>query len=304
MIYLIQGPTASGKTTLAIQVAKHFNTEIVSADSRQFYRELNIGSAKPSSKELNQIKHHFIDNRSLDDPMNVASFESEARIILNQLIERQGVAVVTGGSTQFIDALVYGIDQIPVFPSIQQNLKEELEVHGINYLQSRLKELDDRAYALIDIQNTRRLMRALEVVLGTGVSILTFQNKQRVSSYPIKRFYIQWDRADLYSRINDRVEEMIHQGLEEEVRLLWPSSHETVHNTVGYKEWDMLFKGTSSKKEVIEKIKQNTRNYAKRQLTWMNQYEDLIPLNPYSRLELIDQVLTFADASNPNKELK
>jgi len=141
MIYLIQGPTASGKTRLAIQLAKHLNTEIISADSRQFYKGMNIGSAKPSAEELAQVPHHFIDNRTLEYPMNVAEFETEARVILNQLIIQNGTAVITGGSAQFIDALLYGIDPIPVFPQIQETLNVELETHGIEFLQSKLKAL-------------------------------------------------------------------------------------------------------------------------------------------------------------------
>ena len=301
MIYLIQGPTASGKTRLAIQVAKHFNTEIISADSRQFYKGMNIGSAKPSAEELAQVKHHFIDNRSLEYPMNVAEFENEARGILDQLIAQNGTAVITGGSAQFIDALLYGIDPIPVFPEIQEKLNSELETHGIGFLQSKLKELDTNAYEAIDIQNGRRVIRALEVIVGTGYSILFYQQKKHIPRYPFNRFYVRWERSDLYARINMRVNQMIAEGLEAEVTALRTFKNQTVLNTVGYKEWELLFEGKTSKEDVIEKIKQNSRNYAKRQLTWMNQYEDLTSLNPYSAHSLLDQVLTFVNASNGNQ---
>ena len=298
MIYLIQGPTASGKTRLAIQVAKHFDTEIISADSRQFYKGMNIGSAKPSAEELAQVKHHFIDIRSLEYPMNVAEYENEARGILDQLIAQNGTAVITGGSAQFIDALLYGIDPIPVFPEIQEKLNSELETHGIGFLQSKLKELDPNAYEAIDIQNGRRVIRALVVIVGTGNSILFYQQKKHIPCYPFNRFYVRWERADLYARINMRVNQMIAEGLEAEVTALRTFKNQTVLNTVGYKEWELLFEGKTSKEDVIEKIKQNSRNYAKRQLTWMNQYEDLTSLNPYSAHSLLDQLLTFVNASN------
>jgi tRNA dimethylallyltransferase len=301
MIYLIQGPTASGKTRLAIQVAKHFNTEIISADSRQFYKGMNIGSAKPSEEELAQVPHHFIDNRTLEYPMNVADFETEARVILNQLIRQNGMAVITGGSAQFIDALLYGIDPIPVFPEIQERLNFELETQGIGFLQAKLKALDFKAYEAIDIQNSRRVIRALEVMIGTGNSILFYQQKKRIPCYPFLRFYVHWERADLYTRINMRVEQMISEGLESEVTALRDSKYQTVLNTVGYKEWEMFFNGIESKAAVIEKIKQNSRNYAKRQLTWMNQYEDLTALNPYSEPSLLNQLLTFVNTSNRNR---
>jgi tRNA dimethylallyltransferase len=301
MIYLIQGPTASGKTRLAIQVAKHFNTEIISADSRQFYKGMNIGSAKPSEEELAQVPHHFIDNRTLEYPMNVADFETEARSILNELIRQNGTAVITGGSAQFIDALIYGIDPIPVFPDIQKQLNVELETQGIGFLQTKLKTLDFKAYEAIDIQNSRRVIRALEVMIGTGNSILFYQQKKRIPFYPFLRFYVQWERADLYARINMRVDQMISEGLESEVTALRDSKYQTVLNTVGYKEWEMFFNGIETKEAVIEKIKQNSRNYAKRQLTWMNQYEDLTALNPYSEHSLLNQLLTFVNTSNRNR---
>lgn len=301
MIYLVQGPTASGKTSLAIQLAKFLNTEIISADSRQFYKGMNIGSAKPSAVELAQVKHHFIDNRTLAYPMNVAEFETEARGILDQLISQNGTAVITGGSAQFIDALIYGIDPIPVFPEIQEKLNSELETHGIGFLQSKLKELDTNTYEAIDIQNGRRIIRALEVILGTGNSILFYQQKKRIPCYPFHRFYVQWERADLYARINMRVNQMIDQGLEAEVAALRTVKNQTVLNTVGYKEWELFFEGRTSREDVIEKIKQNSRNYAKRQLTWMNQYEILCPLNPYDERTLLDQLLIFVNESNGNQ---
>ncbi|MEY3049615.1 MAG: tRNA ((37)-N6)-dimethylallyltransferase MiaA [Bacteroidota bacterium] len=300
MIYLIQGPTASGKTSLAIEVAKHLNTEIISADSRQFYKGMNIGSAKPSTEELAQVPHHFIDNRTLEYPMNVAEFETEARVKLNQLIRQNKTAVISGGSAQFIDALLYGMDPIPVFPKIQEALNIELETLGIGFLQSKLKALDFNAYKVLDIQNSRRVIRALEVMIGTGNSILFYQQKKRIPRYPFLRFHVEWKRADLYARINMRVDQMISDGLESEVTGLRDNNYPIVLNTVGYKEWEMFFNGKESKTTVIEKIKQNSRNYAKRQLTWMKLYEQLIALNPYSEHSLLNQLLTIVNTSNGN----
>jgi tRNA dimethylallyltransferase len=165
----------------------------------------------------------------------------------------------------------------------------------------KLKTLDFKAYKAIEIQNSRRVIRALEVMIGTGNSILFYQQKKRIPFYPFLRFYVQWERADLYARINMRVDQMISEGLESEVTALRDSKYQTVLNTVGYKEWEMFFNGIETKEAVIEKIKQNSRNYAKRQLTWMNQYEDLTALNPYSERSLLNQLLTFVNASNVNR---
>lgn len=301
MIYLIQGPTASGKTSLAIELAKHLNTEILSADSRQFYQEMNIGTAKPTWEELHTVKHHFIDNRTLKNPMNIAAYEAEALPILNQLLHTNGSVVVTGGSSQFIDALIIGLDQIPIYPELQKQLNIELEEKGIQDLQEQLKAIDFQAYDTIDIQNSRRLIRALEVKIGSGNSILCFQQKDRIPRHAAMRFFIQWERNDLYNRINSRVDQMIVAGLETEVKSLSNFNQMAEVNTVGYKEWGVYFNGLASKESVIEKIKQNTRNYAKRQLTWLNQYPDLIALNPYSERSLTDQLLTFVNEGNRNQ---
>jgi tRNA dimethylallyltransferase len=184
---------------------------------------------------------------------------------------------------------------------IQETLNFELETQGIGFLQAKLKALDFKAYEAIDIQNSRRVIRALEVMIGTGNSILFYQQKKRIPFYPFLRFYVQWERADLYAKINMRVDQMISEGLESEVTALRDSKYQTVLNTVGYKEWEMFFNGIETKEAVIEKIKQNSRNYAKRQLTWMNQYEDLTALNPYSEHSLLNQLLTFVNTSNRNR---
>lgn len=301
MIYIIQGPTASGKTSLSIELAKHLNTEILSADSRQFYKEMNIGTAKPTLEELQAVKHHFINNRTLNKPINIAAYEKEALPLLNQLLHSKGSVVLTGGSSQFIDALIVGLNQVPIYPELQEQLNATFEEQGIKELQERLKTLDFKAYESIDIQNSRRLIRALEVKLGSGNSILSFQQQERIPRYSAKRFFIQWDRNDLYNRINSRVDQMIADGLEAEVKSLHGYNRATAVDTVGYKEWDLYFSGAASKESVIEKIKQNTRNYAKRQLTWLNKYAEMIALNPYSKQSLLDQLLTYVNEGNQNR---
>ena len=293
MVYLVQGPTASGKTSLAIELAKHLNTEIISADSRQFYQEMNIGTAKPNSSELAKVNHHFIDNRSIKDPMNVVEFQIEASDRLQDLLAKYGSAVVTGGSSQYVDALIYGIDSIPVFPAIQADLIKQFEQYGIEPLQQQLKAIDVNAFESIDIHNSRRLIRALEVSIGSGNSILSSQHQKRVPKFPFRRFFVQWEREDLYRRINFRVDQMISEGLEAEVNTLKEFNHLMVFNTVGYKEWSNYDLGLEKIEEVIIRIKQNSRNYAKRQLTWLNQYEEIVALNPYSDIGLLEQALSF-----------
>jgi len=292
MIYLIQGPTASGKTSLAIQLAQFLNTEIISTDSRQFYQEMNIGTAKPSTEELSLVAHHFINNRSVNEPMNVSDFVNEAKPVLANLYQSKGSVVITGGSSQFTDALIYGIDEVPIYPEIQDYWSQIYTLNGIDDLQKELKILDQRAFEQLDIQNPRRVIRAIEVMSGSGKSILDFQQKNKSALFPICRFYIQWKRNDLYLRINERVDQMIEMGLEQEVDSLSKSCATSMLNTVGYKEWDLRNQGASAS-YIVEKIKQNTRNYAKRQITWLNQYEHIHALNPYSNIPVFNQALEF-----------
>lgn len=292
MIYLIQGPTASGKTTLAIQLAQFLNTEIISTDSRQFYKEMNIGTAKPSAEELSLVEHHFINNRSVNEPMNVSDFVNEAKPVLANLYQSKGSVVVTGGSSQFTDALIYGIDEVPIYPEIQAYWSRIYTLNGIDDLQKELKRLDQRALEQLDIHNPRRVIRAIEVMSGSGKSILDFQQKNKSALFPICRFYVQWNRNDLYLRINERVDQMIDMGLELEVDSLSKTCATLMLNTVGYKEWDLRNQGVSAS-HIVEKIKQNTRNYAKRQITWLNQYEHIHALNPYSNIPVFNQALEF-----------
>jgi len=272
---IIQGPTASGKTELAIEIAKKLNTEIVSFDSRQFYREMNIGSAKPTLEQRELVTHHFIDNTSLAAPMNLAQYIEQALPLVQEKINRFGTVVLCGGSNQFIDALIYGIDPVPVFPEIKKELEALHRSKGLEYVQELLKELDPVIALKIDLKNARRVIRALEVFMGSGQSISCFQSSNNRALFRFLRFGISTERPLLYNRINSRVENMISEGLEEEVRSLKPYWGSEVFRTVGYREWIPYFEGKIDRLEAIDKIKQNTRNYAKRQITWLKKYRDI-----------------------------
>jgi tRNA dimethylallyltransferase len=253
---------------------------------------MNIGTAKPTAEELSLVPHHFINNRTVNEPMNVSDFVNEAKPVLAHLYHSKGTVVITGGSSQFTDALIYGIDEVPIYPEIQDYWSRIYALNGIDDLQKELKMLDQRAFEQLDIQNPRRVIRAIEVMSGSGKSILDYQQKNKSALFPICRFYVQWNRNDLYLRINERVDQMIEMGLELEVDSLSKSCATSMLNTVGYKEWDLRNQGVSAS-HIVEKIKQNTRNYAKRQITWLNQYEHIHALNPYLNIPVFNQALEF-----------
>ena len=289
-VLCIQGATASGKTALAIETALAFGTAIISADSRQFYQEMNIGTAKPTSMELEQVPHYFVNNRSISDPMNVQDFYNEASVVLHKLLHAKGIAVVVGGSGQFVDALLQGMDSVPVYPELRKSLEADLAQFGLDSLVEQLAQRDPTILEHIDLKNSRRVLRALEVSLGSGKSWLSFQEKKTNTSFEVLRFVISWPREVLYSRINLRVDQMILEGLEAEVFGLNHLAHLAPMNTVGYKEWIDFFKGKTNREFVINTIKQHTRNYAKRQLTWLNRYDQLTQLDPLQPVGLFEQL--------------
>lgn len=264
------GPTAIGKTSLSIEIAKHFNTEIISSDSRQFYKEMHIGTAVPSSEELNQAKHHFIQNLSIHDDYNVGQFEKDAITTLKKLFTKQNIVVIVGGSGLYLDAVLKGLDNFPdVDPSVRKNLKLQLEKKGIKRLQEQLKILDLETYQKIDIENHQRVVRALEICIGSGrpfSSFLTDKTIQR-NFIPIK-IGLTADRNIIYDRINERVDIMIASGLLNEVKGLLKYKHLNALQTVGYKELFRYLENEISLEFAIEEIKKNTRRFAKRQLTW------------------------------------
>lgn len=270
-LIVIAGPTASGKTETAIRLAKELHTEIINADSRQFYREMRIGTAVPSHKELLEVKHHFIQHISIFDKYNVANYEQDVLRLLTQLFQHHEKVILTGGSGLFIDAVCNGIDAMPdIDASVRDKVTALFQEGGLPALQQEVKRLDPDYYAIVDRKNPRRLQRALEVCLQTGQSFTSFRTKSVAKrDFKIEKHALLWEKQELYNRINIRVERMMAEGLVDEARSLYPYRHLNALNTVGYKELFDYFDGKCSLSEAVELIKLNTRHYAKRQMTWL-----------------------------------
>lgn len=273
----IVGPTAIGKTSLAISVARHFNTEIISCDSRQFYKEMNIGTAVPSKKELSQVKHHFIQHIPVKQDYNVGQFEKDAIQKLDELFLKHSVVVMVGGSGLYVDAVLKGLDKFPkVDPDIRKKLKIQLKEIGIRPLQEQLKQLDPISYKSIDLENHQRLIRALEISIGTGKpfsSYLTQSHTKR--NFKAIKIGLTAERPLIYDRINHRVDLMIKKGLLEEVKSLYNYQHLNALQTVGYKELFSYLDNEITLDFAMEEIKKNTRRFAKRQLTWFRKDQDI-----------------------------
>ncbi len=270
LLIAVVGPTAIGKTKLAIALAQHYNTEILSADSRQFYKEMRIGTAVPSFEELESVTHHFIQHKSIFEPYSVGDFERDALKCLNQLFLTKDVVVLVGGSGLYVDAVVKGLDDFPqVHHEIREVLKTDLENKGIKYLQTKLEELDPQYYQKVDLENPHRLIRSLEICIGTGKPYSSFL-KQKKNERHFKTAYIGIlaEREVIYDRINRRVDLMMQEGLLKEAESLHAYQNLNALQTVGYKELFDFMDGKYSLKKAIEEIKKNTRRFAKRQLTW------------------------------------
>jgi len=278
----IIGPTAIGKTGLAIKIAEFYKTEIVSADSRQFYRELNIGTAKPSSSELSKIKHHLINNKSIHEQYNINDFEKDAIESINSIFKKNKVAVLVGGSGLFINSVLYGLDEIPAIDeNIRNSLYSDMDSLGIKVLQEKLKLLDPNSYDNIDVDNPRRLIRALEVTIGSGKPYSSFLKKTKKNrDFNVITIGLNQDRAELYEKINTRVDNMIKGGLIDEVKGLYELKNLKTLNTIGYSEVFKYIDEIYSKDECINEIKKNTRRYAKRQLTWFKSIENVKWVSP------------------------
>ena len=274
---MVVGPTAVGKTLYAIQLAKLLNADIISADSRQFYKEMKIGTAVPSDDELSEVKHHFIQHLSIHDAYNVSDFEHDALDKIQRLHETNDAVVVVGGSGLYLNALAYGIDDLPD-PSkeTRHTLDELFETEGIEGLQKQLKELDPKFYQQIDIQNPKRLKRALEVCITTGKPYSELRlGKVKKRPFEIKWIGLKQERSILNERINKRVDIMLEQGLLEEVKTLYPLRELNALNTVGYKEFFVCLDGKETYEWAVEKVKTNSRRFAKRQMTWFNKNKDI-----------------------------
>ena len=269
-VYIIVGPTAVGKTSFAISLAQHLKTEIISADARQCYAELSIGVARPSLEELSKVPHHFIASHSVNETVNAQVFENYALAKADELFKTHHSAVMVGGTGLYIKAFCEGLDLIPAIdPAIREDIIKQYEKLGLRWLQKEVSVKDPMYWAKGEQQNPQRLMRALEVMIGTGASIVSFQIKNKITRpFNIVKVGLELPRAQLYERINQRVISMVENGLETEVRNLLPQNHLNALQTVGYSEWMPYFEGNLSKEKVIENIQQNTRHYAKRQMTW------------------------------------
>jgi len=270
--YLISilGPTAIGKTSLSIKVARHFQTEIISADSRQFFKEMSIGTAVPEKAELEAAPHHFIQHISVEEKYSVGDFEKEAIKKLETLFKEHSVVIMVGGSGLYVKAVTEGLDEFPqADPEIRKNLNEHLEKDGIDWLQKKLFVLDPEYYKTADVQNPHRLIRALEICIETGKPFSSFLN-QKKPERNFKNIHIGLiaDREMIYDRINKRVTLMIENGLVEEARNLYTKKDLNALNTVGYKELFQYFDGKTDLETAISEIKKNTRRFAKKQLTW------------------------------------
>jgi tRNA dimethylallyltransferase len=281
-LIVVGGPTASGKTRLAIALAQQYDTEIISFDSRQCYRELQIGVARPTVDELAEVRHHFIASHSIHSPINAAGFVQFAQPILTGLFEKRRVVVAVGGTGLYIHALVHGLDPIPsIDPSIRQLLDVSYRQNGLNWLQERIQAEDPLYAASGEMRNPHRILRALEVIRGTGKSIRLFQQHiQQENPFNTHWIGIDWDRETLYARINHRVESMVEEGLGEEVQQLLPYASLQALQTVGYREWIDFLNGSYSKEDAIRLIQQNTRHYAKRQLTWFRRISNMQWIKP------------------------
>lgn len=292
----ISGQTASGKTNLSIRLAQNLNCSIISCDSRQFYKEMSIGTAVPSKLELSKANHYFIHHKSVKDNYTVGDFQNDALKLIENLFKKDDYIILTGGSGMYMDAIVNGIDTFPKIKlGVRELLNEKYNSRGILFLKNKLKELDPEYYDIVDVNNHRRLIRALEVCISTGKPYSSFLNKKNKKyDFESVNFGIKVDRELLYKKINYRVDKMISDGLIKEAKTLLNFKDLNPLNTVGYKEMFEHFKGNLTKSQAIEKIKQNTRRYAKRQMTWLKN-KNLVWIE--NNVE-IDEIKRFINSNN------
>ena len=291
---MIAGPTTSGKTALAIDIALHFKTEIISADSRQFFRELNIGTAKPTSEQLQKVKHHFLDFLSVRDSYHAGKFEEDVLKLLTQLFQIHDIVVMAGGSGLYIDAVCSGFDRLPDGDEeIRRQLSELFNREGIISLQEKLKALDAEYFSRVDIHNPQRMMRAIEVCLLTGKKYSQLrQHKKSPRSFSVIKIGLDVERKILYERINNRVAQMMEYGLLDEAKSVLPFRSANPLQTVGYKELFSFLDGKLSLEEAVDLIKRNTRRYAKRQLTWFRKDKEIVWFSPENKSEIISHFET------------
>lgn len=291
LLIVIAGPTAVGKTAVSIEVAEYFGCNIISADSRQFYRDLKIGTAAPDALQLSRAKHHFVGQLALDERYDVSKYETEVLALLSDLFSENPVVVLTGGSGLYIQAVCEGLDNLPDSdPEIRAELRLKYEEEGIAVLRSMLQKLDPEYYAKVDLANPNRLLRALEVCLSTGKTFSSFRTDQKTERpFNILKIGLDLPRNELHQRINARVEQMMADGLETEARNYYSFRDLNALNTVGYKELFEYFDGNCTLSEAVEKIKTNTRRYARRQLTWFRRDKAMLWCRPDEAFGTIQQ---------------
>jgi len=293
-LVVIVGPTAVGKTAMAIQVAKHFRTEIVSADSRQFFRELNIGTAKPSVAELNEVRHHLVNSLSIQDEYNAGRFETDALECILKIFSEKNIAVLCGGSGLYVDLVCQGSDEMPARnPELRDQLNELYKKNGLTALQEKLKLLDPEFYEIVDLNNPHRLIRALEVCISSGkkYSELRTSTKNK-RPFTIVKIGLEDDREKIYRRIDERVDEMMNHHLLEEAKSLFQFRSLNALQTVGYSELFDFIDGNISLEEAVRLIKQHTRNYAKRQWTWFRKDNEIKWFHPGEKDGILEYIST------------
>jgi tRNA dimethylallyltransferase len=293
-LILVLGPTAVGKTDLCLNLAKKFKTEIVSCDSRQFYREMNLGTAKPNSDELGQVQHHFINSLSIDEEYDVRKFERQSMVLLEKLFEKHQVVIMTGGSGLFADAVVNGLDEMPeVAPEVRQLIIQEYEEKGLEFLQEEVAKNDPEYFEKVDQKNPQRLMRAIEIWRGTRKKFSSFRVKsQKERPFEVIKIGLERDREELYSRINLRMDQMMAAGLFDEADALFGKRHLNALQTVGYSEIFGFLEGKYDKVEATRLLKRNSRRYAKRQMTWFKKDESIKWFSPEKQKEILAYIQT------------
>lgn len=292
-LIVIVGPTAVGKTGLAIQLAKSLNTEIISADSRQLYKEMTIGTAKPSTQDLNEVPHHFIDHLPIESTYDAGQYGREALDLISRIFQTNDALIMCGGSGLYIKAVLEGFDELPDVPDgLRQEIIEEYKMKGLGWLQQQVQENDPGYFDVVDQKNPQRLMRAMEVIRHSGLPVSSFRKSEKKElPFKVVKIGLELDRKVLYDRINQRVDDMFEAGLLEEARALYPKRSLNALQTVGYQELFGYFDGDYELGEAIRLLKRNTRRYAKRQMTWFKKDEEIEWFQPNQ----LDAIVNFID---------